>query len=508
MRLFPIRHGGHLLLHGGMVSGAGYLLRIVARLIVALVAARLFGASLFGAFIVAIAVTEAAATASGLSTKWMLFKWLDSNAKEGGRPPGHVLLDSAILVACASIVFSLLILAIAFGSSEIAPNTRFVLTLLVPVVSLQALLDLMLAATRWTHVMRFDFVAKSVIQPFASIAFAGIVYLAGAGAATLALAYVAGTFLAFAYAARSAQRRLGGFALRSYRVRPGGLGRKLRDALPTTVPDVVDSLFARADIYLVTLLLGEVASGIYGVARQISMPVRQTRQAFDGMLVPLVSRTLAVKGAAGAADATMGVSRLMLLVQAPVVILLAAGAPALLSLTGQVYSDALAAVLLLAAAEWIQGAFGIGELVLVLSRPKLAVILTASCMGIAILCAFLFAPAFGITGIGLAVLVSYVARSLGRAAILRTVYSAPPPVAYWLVPAACAAAGLGVVAAFYARGAVGTNLFAATAAIAGLGAYAASLGSWIATKRVKLLPSGFALEIGEAGEQTDERLRS
>jgi hypothetical protein len=93
MRLFPIRHGGHLLLHGGMVSGAGYLLRIVARLIVALVAARLFGASLFGAFIVAIAVTEAAATASGLSTKWMLFKWLDSNAKEGGRPPGHVLLD-------------------------------------------------------------------------------------------------------------------------------------------------------------------------------------------------------------------------------------------------------------------------------------------------------------------------------------------------------------------------------------------------------------------------------
>jgi hypothetical protein len=65
-----------------------------------------------------------------------------------------------------------------------------------------------------------------------------------------------------------------------------------------------------------------------------------------------------------------------------------------------------------------------------------------------------------------------------------------------------------VVAAFYARGAVGTNLFAATAAIAGLGAYAASLGSWIATKRVKLLPSGFALEIGEAGEQTDERLRS
>jgi O-antigen/teichoic acid export membrane protein len=504
MKLFPIRHGGHLLVHGGMVSGAGYLLRIVARLIVALLAARLFGASLFGAFVVAIAVTEAAATASGLSTKWMLFKWLDSNAKDGVRPPGHVLLDAAILVGAASVLFSLLILAIAYGSSEIAPNTRFVLTLLVPAVTLQALLDLMLAATRWTHVMRFDFVAKSVIQPFASIAFAGVVYLAGAGAATLALAYVAGTLLAFLYAAGSAQRRLGGFELTRYRVRPRNLGRKLRSALPTTVPDVVDSLFARADIYLVTLLLGEVSAGIYGVARQVSMPVRQTRQAFDGMLVPLVSKTLAVKGAAGAADATMAVSRLILLIQAPVVILLAAGAPALLSLTGEVYSAALGAALLLAAAEWIQGAFGIGELVLVLSRPRLAIALTASCMGIAILCAFLFAPAFGITGIGLAVLVSYLARSLGRAAILRTVYSEPPSPGFWLVPAACAAAGIGVVAAFHARGAVGTNLLAAMAAVAGLAIYALAIGAWRATSRVRLLPDGFAVELEEANGPSRE----
>lgn len=514
MRLSAIRDGGALFLHGGLVSGGGYFVRILSRLIVALLAARFLGVSVFGAFIVAIAVVEAAATASGLGTKWMLFKWLDANAQTGDRPPGHVVADAAILVAGASVLLSLVVLAIALGSRQIAPHTQMALVSLVPVIALQALLDLLVAATRWTHLMRYDFAAKSIIQPFASIAIAAVAFLAGAGPASLAIAYVAGTALAAIYAAYAARRCLGGFALVSYRPHISELKHKLGQAIPTTIPDVIDSLSTRADIYMVTLLLGEHAAGIYGVARQVSLPVRQARQAFDSMLVPLVSRTVAVKGPAAAATSAVESSRLVFLVQAPVFLIIASAAPALLKLAGGSYSQAFTALLLLAAAEWIQGAFGVGDIVILLSRSKLAVLLTASCTALAVVLAVLLAPRAGIAGIAVAVLASYAVRAIARAWMLRHVFGLGTPLRLWIAPIACASAAIAVVWGFYAWPVSLTREpFALATSGAALAVYAVALFAWISIGKIRLLPSGFSVHIDpQAGEPdgspSEETLRA
>ena len=490
----PSHQGGRILLCGGFISGAGYILRIAARLIVALFAARLFGPEVFGAFVVAIAVVEAAAVASGLSTKWMLFKWLDANHREKLRPPAHVVVDAALLVGGASLLLSLAIGG-GVGLGSIPPTTRTAILTLLPVVGLQALMDVLLAATRWTHVMRHEFTAKSVVQPVAGIVLALVAFLAGGGARSLAVAYVAATALALGYAIYGARRTLGGFALGSYRPRLAELWAKLAAAMPTTASDLVDALYTRADIYLVAILLGEKAAGIYAVARQISLPVRQARQLFDPMLIPLVSKTLSLAGPRRALAAAGESSRLVLIAQAPVAIALSAAAPALLDFSHAHFPFAVMAVYLLAAAETLQGTFGISELIIVYSWPRRLALLTAGSLAIGMLSALFLAPRFAVGGVGGAVLVSYVVRAAGREAIIFGEFGWRVRLGFWAGPAASIAAAIGVVGIVYLTGAhVREPGLAEMAAATGLIIYAAAAGAWALSTRARLLPRGFVLQ--------------
>ena len=488
-------HGGRILLRGGFISGAGYILRILARLVVALFAARLFGPEVFGAFVVAIAVVEAAAVGAGLSTKWMLFKWLDANHEAGSRPDAHVLIDAALLVAAASLVISVAIFAGITGSGAIAPNTKLAILTLLPVVGFQSLMDLLLAGTRWTHVMRYEFAAKSVIQPVASIVLALGAFIAGGGAQSLAIAYVAATALALGYAIHGARRSLGGFALRSYRPHSAELWAKLRAAMPTTASDLVDALYTRADIYLIAILLGEKAAGIYAVARQISLPVRQVRGAFDGMLVPLVSKTLSLAGPRRALASAGESSRLVLIAQAPVAIALCAAAPALLDFAHAHYPFAVFAVYLLASAEVLQGPFGIAELIIVYAWPKRLAVLTAGSVLIGMASAPFLAPEFTVAGVAGAVLVSYGARAIGREAIVFTEFGLKLRLGYWAGPVAAIAAAFAVVGAVYLMGRhMHETRLAELAALAGVAIYAGMASTWAISSRARLLPRGFVLQ--------------
>ena len=485
--------GGRLVLHGGLVSGLGYALRIGARLLAFLFAAWLFGATLFGAFVIAIAILDAAVIAAGLSTKWVLFKWLDENRAAGDRPDSHVLLDAALLVLGASLLLSVLIAAGAIALPDFEPQTRMALLALLATLPLQALTDLALTATRWTEVMRYELVAKSVIQPLLSIVLALVAYSVGWRELGLPLAFVAGTAAGLAYALVGVERRFGGLRLAAYRPNPATLLSRLRSAAHTTGADLTDALYNRVDIYVVGFLLGAHAAGVYGLARQMSLPVRQAKQSFDSMLIPLVSRTVARFGPGPAAGCIATASRFVLLVQLPVVILLAALGFPLLRLAGDDFIAGFGALLLLALAETVQGAFALGELLLVYNRPRTAMALTLVSLALGAAGAVLLAPWYGLSGIAAAVLASYAVRGLLRRFVLGRAFAMRVPFRLWAAPVAAGTAGL--AAAFLASRAVsgaGEPTAAAAAALAGLAAYALAVAAWLTLSGATLLPEGFA----------------
>ena len=202
-----------LILRGGRSAALGFLIRFGARLLFLFVAGRLFGATLFGAYAIAVAVVELAVTVGGAGLKRQIFKLLDEEAE--GRSPPHILIDSAILVVAASLACIVPVTAAMaiLPGTMVADNTEAALLLLAPMILGQALLDLFLAATRWTHRMRHQVWARSIIEPYAGVAAAILAWLLGWRETGLILGYWAGTTAALVYAVASARACLGPFRL-------------------------------------------------------------------------------------------------------------------------------------------------------------------------------------------------------------------------------------------------------------------------------------------------------
>ena len=437
-----------IILRGAQATALGFVIRFGARLLFLLVAARLFGVALFGAYSLGVAAVELAVTLGALGSKRILFKRLEDEAAE--RPAMHVVLDSAIMVAGISLALGagLALAGAAAPERLISPNFAAALVFLAPMIAGQALLDLLLAATRWTQKIRYETLSRSILEPYGAVAAALVAYTLGFRQGGLLISYWAGTLAALAYALYGARASLGPFKFGAYRFAPRGVGHLLRASAVATVSDMLNGLFFRVDLYLVGLFLGEGPAGIYAMARQIRTPIRQVRQSFDSLLNPIIARTLTLRGATETAAGVASVARLILALQLPILIALAlAGAP-LLAWFGPEFVAGYWALLLLAAAETIQGAFGVSDLILLYRRPMAQLGITSANILFNLLVGVVLIRPLGVTGAGLSVLAGVAAGALIRRGALRTHFGFGVPLHYSAGPlgaailAAAAAYGL------------------------------------------------------------------
>jgi len=482
---------GRTVLRGARTTALGFVVRFGARILFLYLAARLFGAALFGAYALATAAVELAVAVSGLGSKRLLFKHLDEGAP---RPAAHIVLDSAVLVTAVSLLLggAFALAGALLPADLLAPDVALGLLLLAPMIAGQALLDLMLAATRWTHAIRWEVTCRSVIEPYAGVAAALVAWQLGYRESGLLVSYWAGTLAALATATFGARRCLGGFRLGSYRFESRRVAPLLRESAGATANDTLNALFARVDIYLVGLFLGAAAAGIYGMARQIRTPVRQVRQSFDTLLNPVIARTLARKGPAATGTATAAASRLILAVQLPILIALALAGEPLLDWFGPGFDAGYWALLVLAAAEAIQGAFGVSDLIILYRRPLASLRITGANIVFNLLTGWLLIGALGITGAALSVLAGVAAGAALRRWTLRRTFGVRVPLHHSAGPVAAAA--VAVAAALGLREVLlGTSVVLADSAgvVAGLLLYALGLKLWLATSGSDLSLAAF-----------------
>ena len=472
---------GRTIMRGAQANALGFLLRFGGRLIFLFVAARLYGAHLYGAFILAAAIVELMVAVGGLSTKKTLYPLLDRAAEDGGRPLRHIVFDAALLVASASLALGLLIAA---GAMLIAPpELAAALILLAPMVAGQALLDLAIAAARWHGKVRYEVMSRSLIEPWFLALGAIAAYRLGLGEYGLAAAYWCGTIAALGYGLSAVARLYPRPAAHPYGPDRATLRRLAGAAGANTAGDFLNALYTRADLYLAGLLLGPAAAGIYGMARQVATPVRQVWQSFDALLAPAVARTIGRGGAAGVTEGLASASRLMLVIQLPLLIaMLAIGQP-LMAWLGPGFEAGFWALVILGAAEVLQSALGVGDLVFVYLKPRIGLYLTAISIAAGTIAALLLIPSLGITGAAFALLTAYALRSVLRFAVLRRRFGMPVPRAHLAGPLAAAAAA--AVAVLMVPG-------PALALAAGLALYAALVALWLKLTGQRLALTGFA----------------
>jgi len=469
-----------LVLRGGGSAAFGFLIRFGARFLFLFLAARLFGAALFGAYSLAIAAVELAVAVGGLGMKRYLFHLLEH--KGADRSAAHVVLDAAVLVTAASLSLAaaMMLAVLLLPAGLLAANSATAMLILAPMIAGQALIDLFLAATRWTHKMRYEVAARSLVEPYVGIAAAAAAFALGYDQTGLLISYWAGTLCALGYAIFGMRRCYGALGLRRYRLdrrRLAGIARAI--AFPTAT-DLINGLFGRLDLYLVGIFLGEAPAGIYGMARQIRTPIRQVRQSFDGMLTPIVARTLAARGARDTGAATASASRLILAIQLPFLLTLIVIGQPLLEWLGPDFAAGYWPLVILAAAETIQAAFGVGELILFYRRPALGLWVILAAIAVNIAAGWLLIPYWGIEGAALAVLGAVAASALLRRLLLRASFGIVIPLSYCAGPLAAAAAALAAILLLHPLLPPSSPwlLYGVSLAL-GLGTYAALLTLWM-----------------------------
>ena len=471
-----------LILRGGGSAAAGYVVRFGARLLFLFVAARLFGVALFGAYSLAVAAVELAVAVGGLGMKRYLFRLIEERPAD--RAPEAVVIDAALLVLSASLAlaFAMMLAILFLPDSLVTGNTGVALLILAPVTAGQALLDLFLAATRWKQKIRYEVTARSIVEPYVAIAAASAAWTAGFDETGLLLSYWAGTLAALAYALIGFRRCFGRLVPVRYRLSRRRLGAMLRSTAVPTLTDLSGGLFARLDLYLVGLLLGEAPAGVYNMARQMRTPARQVRQSFDGLLTPVIARTLAAKGPAETGAATASAARLILTFQLMTLVGMVAVGQPILTWFGPEFAGGYWALLLLVAAETILGAFGVSDLILLYRRPSLTVGIMSLSILVNLAAAWPLIGAFGLTGAALAVLLAVVAGAVLRRLLLVRLFQIVVPLTHSVGPVAAAA--LGMVAAWMVLqlpvASAGGWWIPAAALAVGLGLYAAALKAWLA----------------------------
>src|SRR3954468_4540325 len=210
---------GRMIMRGAQATALGFAVRFTARLLFLYAAGRLYGASPFGAYVLAAAMVELAVGAGGLSTKKTLFPLLDRHEGAGDRPLPHILLDAALLVLLASLALAagLMLAAMLLPESLMPGDAGIALFVLAPMIAGQALMDLFLAAARWKQKVRYEVIARSLIEPYTLAAGSIAAFFLGFGAYGLPIGYWCGTLAALAYASWGVRSSFHGFAVARYR---------------------------------------------------------------------------------------------------------------------------------------------------------------------------------------------------------------------------------------------------------------------------------------------------
>lgn len=402
----------------GVGSNAfSFVIRFAAKASFLYVGARLYGAANYGVFAMASAMVELAVPVASLGLKRMIFPWLEEEAQgDSPRPATHVLLDALLLAALAGVAVTILLIlgTQLLPTAMVSDPLRLAFALLAPAVLGQITGDIALAATRWTHRMRYEVIARGLVEPYVLTGVALGAWYLGMNETGMLLGYWAGSIALALFSVWSARHCLGPLQLRRWRPSPRALVRRARALVPASGSDLLTSLAQRIDLYLVGFLLGDAPAGVYGVLRQLRTPILQVRQAFDGILTPLTARTMKTDGDVTTGEATAAATRVILTIQLGLVLLMAAAGDALLDLFGAHYASGYWALLAMVLAETINGAFGVSELILYYRRPALALKVNLILIAIAAAGIPLLTPKYGILGASMAMLAAAVVAALLR----------------------------------------------------------------------------------------------
>jgi O-antigen/teichoic acid export membrane protein len=402
---------------GARITGAGFALRLLARLPFLVIAYRLYGAADMGRFAYAIMVIELAAHLATLGLKRHLVGALASSGNSHRTASAGMIAGFlGSLIACLVLaLFPRLLVPVDLSIPAPIRGVLFLIPLIV-------VLDLMLVALLHVHELKAQVWSRSIVEPWILLLVATTVaFIAGDAhpllkSHGLLMGYAASLVAAFAVAAF--------YYFRHFRLQlPDAVETKslITHSLPLFASDAIDWAQRRVDIFLLGQIAGATAVGVYYLCQQVATLVQKLRSSFEPVLLPVTAKAVTENNMHLLQQDVQRVQGWLFTVQALLLAVLGIfGGLALTAITG-VSAPGLALTLtLLLLAEIFWGAFGIIEVPLVYALPKKNLWIGMAALAVEIIAGFLLIPAFTLAGTSTIGAALTLCLALATGALLRT----------------------------------------------------------------------------------------
>lgn len=382
---------------------------MVARLFLMIAAGHLYGAAPLGLLGQVAALTEVLAAVAVLGLKRSLLD-LMSEDEASGRDPLQSLV-AALVVSCSLAGLMALALALTwpFLFPDLSPPA--ILFLAIPAIVFSEVAG---AAIRFKRIIRWEVIARCVMEPWSFLLAALAFYYAGYEDSGLLLAYSLSTFAA---GLGMVLGLLNAFStMEVFQSRPTWEKLKAvpRRSVAVAVTDVGTMMFRRADILALSLVVGHEATGIYYMAQQIVTVPHKIHQLFEPMLSPVIAALHHAAERNTIAQKLAGVCRWVFTLQLALTLPLFVFGGDILALFGAEFAVGAAILMSLLLAELMDGSFALTETPLVFAKPKIPPILIMSTLVIELAAVYLLALFWGALGAAIGFLLAMTFLALAR----------------------------------------------------------------------------------------------
>jgi O-antigen/teichoic acid export membrane protein len=407
---------------GSLISGLGLVTRIVSPALVILLA-RFYPQGELGLFITfqALVLTLSRLSVLGLD-KGLL--WYVPRMEGQGRGNAYGLADSLLVASLISLLFlAVFAVAGATGLIERIESLRgrslpFILLMIGSVWPIAAV-QLFSSALEGKRLPQYRVVLALFLTTSLVPLIALLLKQALGDALSLAAGLFLGNFIGFLSFLPVIRAR---FAGEAWSKASWPNAELMRYSWPMAGSELVGNLLVRADLWMLLLLLGPEKVAVYAVMVTITNGLRTVRQAFDPLLIPIVSRMgnedLRTKLRGPFSYATNMVSSIQLLI----VCFLMVFPREILSLAGKDYAIEIFAFGILMVGNLVNGFLGLnGWVVLGMGRSRFNLLVNVCALPLNLICNWIFIPRLGIAGAALSATLTLLSQNLAHYVYVRFV---------------------------------------------------------------------------------------
>lgn len=456
------------ILKGAAASLAGFVGRTGARILFLFFAGNFYGADNLGRLAAVIAVTEILVTLGIFGFKRSLLEMLQ-NAKDDENEQ-YRLVKTALLVSF--IVGTTLAVALGFLWDFIGLiYGNFYYALFAMIIPFMALMEVMLTTTRFKRIVRYEIFARSLVEPWTIALSSVLFFFLGWVTFGLLLAYVLSMFAAFLFALWAFSKEFDWSKVVTAKLKFNLVGRVFVFSGPTAIVDVIGIAFRRVDVLALGLISTDAVVGVYYGVQQIATVLQKARHVFDPILQPVVSQTLDQRGNEGAGQQLRQVCRWIFSLLAMLLALLSFYSEPVLGLVGEGFAIGALALVIVLAAEALEGTFASAELPFVFRRPYMNLAISATAFAAHLTGLRFLIPEFGIVGAALSFLIAVVLLNSMRLVAIKKKFNITLLSPGYLKPAAAGA--LAYLALYYGNQLINlkTGIFVPLGIALGFGVY-------------------------------------